>query len=229
MVFLNGKDILQPAIWVFLSLNMLFVPLICSCEKGQNIEIPLTVLVNEKEAPLVTIYTESGGMDFHPEQKDLQYEPKVIAAFWKNGNVLWSKDQVNGGPPYFGGKVDLGKVSFFLKEMKTRKYFNNEKLADPHFGPDSSSTTIAILNERQWIHMQSWHELAEQDPRIVATSDGLISVGSRSRSDILMSQPGEYKYYRETWDVIKKEVIHLIPGKGISLGELHFRKVFVTP
>src|SRR5262249_1432644 len=54
-------------------------------------------------------------------------DPIVFAA-WPNGYVVWSDNQVEGGPPYHEGRIDPKKYEDAVSRLEADGIFENQKL-----------------------------------------------------------------------------------------------------
>jgi hypothetical protein len=159
--------------------------------------------------PVIAIYTSDWGLG------STNSGPRVIAALWTDGRVVWSSaSPIEGGLSYKQGRVSREKLGTLLDDLEHKGVFTNKTLAQAHFGPDSRFTTIAISDGRRRLKMQSWHELYEQNTNVVASAHGLESLGGRNRERVLESQPAEYRRFRNTWSEIRQAVTALIPKTG---------------
>jgi hypothetical protein len=70
--------------------------------------------------------------------------PKLIVGVWADGHVVWSQDQVHGGPPYYVGTIDLTRVDSFFAWLAADGVLEDTMLNDARFGPDSTFTTLLV-------------------------------------------------------------------------------------
>ena len=148
--------------------------------------LPTTARAAETNTPIVTIRTTSSGMS--PADRG----PRIVAALWNDGRVVWSESPVRGGPPYRQGRFELGKLNALLARLASQGAFTNASLTRAWFGPDSSFTTITIADGARRLTLRSWHELYE-GTNTVATSFGLEPLAGRNRDEVLRSQPVFYE------------------------------------
>ena len=140
--------------------------------------------------------------------------PRMILAAWPDGHVVWSEDRLKGGAPYFAGQVQPERVSAVLSKVEREGAFGNRQLGDARFGPDSSFTTVFLKKGNKQLKMQSWHELAEADGRIVARSYGLTSLANEGRLEALRKETAEFLFYRLVWAELRALGASLIPSEG---------------
>lgn len=138
-------------------------------------------------------------------------KPELVIGIWGDGQVVWSEDRVYGGAPYRSGTVDPKQVAALIARLRKDGVFDNEKLARSNFGPDSKFTSILIKSGKQQLKMESWHELAEDSGKTVATSAGISSLNGRRRYDVLANDKAEYLHYRLVWAEIRASIATLIP------------------
>lgn len=140
--------------------------------------------------------------------------PKVVAALWSDGKIVWSESPMKGDQPYRQGRFSREKLDSLLASLENKGAYGDKALARAWFGPDSSYTTIAIEDGQRRLKLRSWHESFEQSTNLVATAGGITSLRGRKREDVLRQQPEEYRRFRETWSEIREAVATLIPNSG---------------
>jgi hypothetical protein len=141
--------------------------------------------------------------------------PAIILAAWPDGQIVWSKDRLNGGTPYFAGSVDPKKVAALLSRFEKVGLFADEKLNRAHFGPDSQFNTVLVKSGKKQVKMQSWHELNEVSDNIVADHRGAVLLEGRRRLDELRKAPADYLFFRAVWSETRTELSDLIPGESV--------------
>ena len=62
----------------------------------------------------------------------------ILVAVWPDGMMIWSKDQVKGGPPFLTAKVDAAKIHEFLTHLEKEQAFKKDADFLVQLGPDSS-------------------------------------------------------------------------------------------
>jgi len=202
---------------VFLFVSMCIFTIGCKQRKESfNVEMP--VLVDKSQPPVIGIYvypTRHG-----PRTAD-ELEPQVIIAVWPDGQVLWSKDLLQGGRPYYEGKIPAERINEFFKILSSRGIFKDPTRNHVFVGPDSDFTVIAIFADGKRVTMGSQHELYER-PGVLATADGILALEGRFRDRVWAKQPNEYKRFRELWTVIRDAATELFPDEENSTKDLHF-------
>jgi hypothetical protein len=105
--------------------------------------------------------------------------PKLIVAVWADGYMVWSQDQVHGGPPYHAGATDRSLVDRLLAGLAADGLLEDATLNVPRFGPDSTFTTLLVRDRAKQLKMQSWHEGAEASGKLVAVASrvSIFSIG----------------------------------------------------
>lgn len=140
--------------------------------------------------------------------------PAIILAIWPDGHVVWSKDRINGGAPYFTGHVDPEKVTTLLSGLEHDGLFADKKLNNAHFGPDSNFTTLLVKSGKKDVKMQSWHERSEANGKAIADSHGASGLNGQRRLDVLRKEPADYLHYRLVWSETRGKLTDLIPNVG---------------
>ncbi|HXF10393.1 MAG TPA: hypothetical protein VN625_06375 [Desulfuromonadaceae bacterium] len=162
-----------------------------------------TLQADQTNLPAIVIYNVSADLTASRLQ--------VIAALWTDGTIVWSP---GNAAPLLQGKFSPNQFNALMTNWEHHGIFTNQSLKQPHLGPDSSYTVIAIDDGRRHLKMQSWHELFEENTNLVATANGIIPLNGRNRDDILRQQPPDYKNFRQTWSEIRHSIRTLIPEKG---------------
>ncbi len=188
-----------------------------SGEDGNRLN--MSILVGKTAIPKVAVYV-NGSRNINRVIPG----SAVVIAVWDDGRIVWSKEPIEGGPPYWVGKVELSKLERFFDELEQRGLYKNPTPKQLHFGPDSAFTVIAITYGARQIKMTSWHELFEASSEtLVGTARGIYYIeDGRSREEILAEQPEEYKRFRSTWSEIRSLLKGLIPEKGQIVKDLVF-------
>lgn len=130
----------------------------------------------------------------------------LVAMVCSNGQTVWSKNGISGGSPFVWGQIDPKILRKFISDLDKRGAFEDKALARAWFGPDSKTSVIEIKDGNKTLRMESWHELFEQNPKLIVTAKGVETLGARSREEVMKAQPEEYKHFREIWDTIRKTV-----------------------
>ncbi len=162
----------------------------------------------EKADSVLAIYPEDWGLASRARV------PAVILAVWPDGHIVWSKDHLKGGPPYFAGQIDREIVTSLILRLEQDGAFADKSFNNPNFGPDSEFTTLLVRSGKKESRMQSWHEVAEATGGAVAGSHGVSGLGGQRRFEALRKEPAEYLYYRFVWSETRGRLFDLIPNEG---------------
>ena len=159
---------------------------------------------------VVALYTTSGMPAFplpNQEIKQKNSPHKVILLVFNDGRIVWSSDPIKGGPPFLSVKISPDRINKFFSEVAKQEYADQSVVRQHHYGPDASYTTLYVMiNDEHVIAMKSWHELAEQNQKIAATSKGLQSLGGRDRSNLLSQDTEEYRLFRNAWADLRQRL-----------------------
>jgi hypothetical protein len=167
----------------------------------------IPVIKDQEERPVVAIWREDWGL----VAKD--FGPFLITAIWADGKAIWSKDNIQGGAPYYQGKIDPKVLENTLRELELAEVFSASYVRD-HFGPDSFCTVIYLSRGNKTFTSRSWHELAERNPKVVAASYGLTGLGGKTREEFLKGDNKDYLKYRVLWERIRVKIASLLPKEG---------------
>lgn len=185
-----------------------------------NCDIKMPALAGQADIPVVAIYRVTASMraGISPEER----EPQIVLAAWADGRVVWSGDEIRGGRPYYQGSIAPRRLNAFFEDL-TRKDVSGERLQrHSYFGPDSDYLAISVCEGLYTLHLQSWHELFETRPNLVATSRAISPLGDKSREQVLAEQPEDYRLFREFWAVIRTSAKELMPDGQQPAENLHF-------
>jgi hypothetical protein len=181
---------------------------------------PRAFAADEEPAPRKISAAESV-LAIYPEDWGLSSRtrfPAIILAIWPDGHIVWSKDRIKGGAPYYSGRVDREQVAGLLLRFERDGLFSDKKLNNPNFGEDSHFTTLFIKSGKRQVEMSSWHEVVEANGKIVATSHGATPLEGRHRLEVIRNEPADYLHFRFVWAESRGKMIDLIPVDGKPIG-----------
>ncbi|MHC4741618.1 MAG: hypothetical protein ACYS8Z_06895 [Planctomycetota bacterium] len=173
-------------------------------------------LAGKAELPIIAIYVESG-------HRSPRTSVAMILAVWANGEAIWSKSWLGGGPPYFSGKIPSGKIEAFFEKLSDNRIFKDRIRNYSVSGLDVGCTTIYISRGKERVNMQSWHEQGESAGAVV-TAESMIFQGA-SEDDSLAAQPRWYRRFRDMWATIRQAADELVPVDGEVVPDAHFKTV----
>ena len=182
------------------------------------------VIKGEHRHPVVAVWREDWNIATGTDPG-----PFLITAIWEDGRVVWSKDNLRGGQPYYQGKVDRTALQKVLSRIDEAGAFAASWVRRTNFGPDSFCTGMFVVRGPKSFLSHSWHELAEQNPNVVASSSGLTSLQGKSREEFLKTDDKDYLKYRALWGKMRTEVASLIPKTGEKKGLSFELKPFGEP
>ena len=196
---------------------LLLVPLGTSC-RSEAARIPGTPPFSSERSdpPATCIYTR-----WNRRSAD-QPHVKIILAVWPDGMVVWSDDPVEGGGPYRLAVIDPELLGQSLTRLREQGLIRKKPRCEFNIGPSSSHTAIAISCGNDRVDMRSWHELMEQNPGLVATSDGVVPLGGRDRQRVLAREPKHYRHFRDDWNAFREALTSLLPSEGEVAPDLEF-------
>lgn len=157
-------------------------------------------------ASILAIYTQDW-------QLGVSDPVKIVVAAWEDGNIVWSEDRLNGGPPYRTARLGPSRLEEFLSSYETDGVFELDGLKRQHLGPDSAFTTMVLKTNGKQLEMRSWHELIEGRKQGNVRESGVFSP-QRPRLQVLQEESREYLFYRFVWTEIRARALSLIPTEG---------------
>jgi hypothetical protein len=173
-----------------------------------------TAQAGETNAPVIVICATVGYPPPLRPGETMDYSPRIVAALWDDGRIVWSESGIQGGPPLQQGRFAREQLNALLGSLEAQGAFTNAALRRPWFGPDSKTTRIVINDGRRRLRMESWHELFETSTNLVVTAQGVTSLDGRNRDAVHREQPAEYRHFIKTWSEVRDAVTDLIPQKG---------------
>ncbi len=160
---------------------------------------------------VIAVYRQGRGGEF----------PRLILAAWHDGHVVWSDDQLRGGPPYRTREVEPKVIEELFARFARDGMFSSSRLNASYHGPWEAHTSILIKNAEREVLMSSWHETVEHSGKVVAAGSGLKPVEGRSRLSILSDQFSHYLFFRAVWSETRLQLRELIADEGKEVdGEL---------
>jgi hypothetical protein len=192
----------------------------------ETVQVEMLLPKGEADPPQISCFTKPG------LTLDTAQGPRLVAAIWQDGKALWSEDSIRGGPPYFSGTIEKGKIIAFLNWLKSAGHLDNPRINRVYTGPDSSTSNIVVVSGTQVLSMESWHELAELHPNVAATSYGLVPLDGKTRAEMQAGEKDEdYILFRRTWDEVRSQIRDLLPkegGKEVPSIECEVRRVSLS-
>jgi hypothetical protein len=147
---------------------------------------------------------------------DLLEEPResVVFAAWKDGRVVWSGDQTCGGAPLFRANVSAGQFARFINNLE-QLATKAKSLPDRTWvGHHSTYSQIRYRNGANDFQLDSWHEVSELNPILVASSLGIEALHGRKREDVLAASTEEYRQFRQVWQELRDSISQMLPASG---------------
>lgn len=121
--------------------------------------------------------------------------PRLVLVLWANDRIIWSENQVEGGPPYRSAQLRAGTFRRFVSMLQREGRFSEKELRQPHIAWDSAFTTVLARHNGREILMRFGIEAA--------------------------SPTAKYLHFRSVWDRIRRQAEALIPREGaIVRGEM---------
>lgn len=179
----------------------------------------VAVRTDKEGFPVIAVWREDWGIGTNTD-----FGPHVITAVWPDGEILWSQDNLQGGPPYFVGQLDRKTLSKALADLEATGAFTEPCARRSYFAPDSYCLAIFLASGTKTLMSRSWHELVEQNPKAVAASFGSTSLKDQSREEFLKADKPEYQRYRRLWSDIRAKVRELVPETGKPLENVEFER-----
>ncbi len=159
--------------------------------------------------PGIVVAINSQGRVANPESY-----PRVLMAVWTDGRIVWSEDQKKGGPPFRTGTIKAETVEAKLAAFEKAAVFDKNSFRHSWTGPDSSSHSIWLRRGDRNTRIDTWHELFEENPNLVAVNGGITALEGRKREDVIAKDTKEFQAFRKLWTNLRTETSSLIPKEG---------------
>lgn len=156
------------------------------------------------DKPVILLYEDGfGGLSSRAPAQPIE------VAVWGDGRIVWRKDDA-----LLSGRIDSNKVDELLQRLHREGVFGAGTARYTAFGPDAAYDVVEIRLPDRKLWLGSWHEMAEHNANLVATSYGITSVDARGRDAMLAAEPPEYRRFRKIWSDIRTTVKSWTPATG---------------
>ena len=135
-------------------------------------------------------------------------------AAWPDGKLVWSQDQTKGGPPFQFAQIDPATIQAMLNRFEKEAVFKKGGPRRSWFGPDSSYHSIWLKSGEQHTKIQTWHELFEVNPKLIAINGGITSLNGQNREEVIQADTKEFQAFRKLWTDLRTSISALIPKEG---------------
>jgi len=174
-----------------------------------------TKISDDPTTPSVAVMIEGGGLRLD----DFNQYPKIFLVAWPDGKIVWSKNQTEGGPPFFVGTIDAKQIAELLNEFDSRMVFDKSSNRHSWYGPDSNYHSIWLRNRDVYTRLETWHELFEENPNLVAINGGITSLDGKTRDDMIRADKSEFSEFRKLWQDLRERTAELVPASGMPYDE----------
>jgi hypothetical protein len=140
--------------------------------------------------------------------------PTVILVAWPDGHLVWSRDRLRGGPPYFERDGDPKTVTDMFSGFEEDGMFFGHTLSRCFSPPDHPYITILLRAEGKQLKMSSCHELAEAHGAVVTSGGIMGSDYPHTRVDGFAREPAWYLHFRLFWSETRRKLEELILPTG---------------
>lgn len=182
----------------------------------------IPVLTGKSARPTIVVYVVVEQNAFELQTKFIRLQ--IVMAVWSDGTMIYSKNAIEGGAPYYQKRVSRLELRRVLSCLEKHGVFSISGRKS-YYGPSSSFSCIYIANEGREILLKSWHELYEKNPKIIATQHGgMEALGDRDRHAVVLKWSSKYKEFREQWTLTRTELKKLIEvgGEGRVIQNVQF-------
>ena len=147
----------------------------------------------------------------------------LVLAIWEDGAVVYSTERVEGGPPFFTGKVNPEDVKQLVEKLSYSGVFSDDfpdRFKVVHHYP---YTEIRLTEGSTVRSLASFHEVTEE-AKGLATDAGIRIGNHGAKVTELASSPQEYLVFRLIWSEIRHELDLLRPKDAVpDEGELVYK------
>jgi hypothetical protein len=170
---------------------------------------------DQSDNPCIVIYV----MNYFAE------DPNIVFALWPNGRVIWSRDQLSGGSPYYESILDQKQIRHFFSVLDQEGVFKSSRnkydylplsdLGKYHF--------ITLCWKGKEAYYVSDHEFYPEHSNTRSVS--WIYIDGPYKGKIGSSDSAEYLEFRRDWSSIREKVGQLIPQERGTAVNVQFRCV----
>jgi hypothetical protein len=206
-VLLLAADVLYILNFMKVLFALSIVLMLVSCSTRQSPAEPI-----EGVKPSIALAIKSGG-----KNTDWKSYPRILMVAWPDGRIVWSVDQIKGGPPFREAKVKPTNIREILTKFDRIGVFQKDSFQHSWVGPGSTYHSIWLCHDGKHTRVESWHERFETNPNLVVVNGGVTSLDGRKRADVIASDTKEFQEFRRLWSDLRGELKALIPKKGTPL------------
>ena len=165
----------------------------------QSLDLPREV-VRSDVVPVAAVYYLPAFQRPDPEHPmdPADNQDRMIIVLWPDGQILWSDNLVEGGPPYSMGKVKKEAVDELLRKIKSYGAFNPMLFGRHVFlYCDCSFCRIVATNGSDAMELSSVHELYSDLLDYAFVAEGWYWTATKYYMYNLTKQATEIKRIRE--------------------------------
>jgi hypothetical protein len=163
------------------------------------------------EAAVIAVYSRNSGIV--PGRSS---DPQLVCVVFRGGEIVYSRNPIDGGPPYFKRRANATDVETILRKANAIVIQNPPHEA--YTGPDMNTTAIIIKSDGgRWTTLESCHELYEQRGKSVCSQDGLIPLQGKTEQSVKNTWTPKYRQFRQAWTEIR-ELLLPYTTDGNSVG-----------
>lgn len=166
-----------------------------------------------KERPVAAIYCDCEGLSTVPPRA-VRRGVSALVVVWADGKVLWSKNRVSGGPPYFRGCVPCELVTHVIARVERPEA--GVKFVYIPYRPGGCMVRIAVDTPSKAFSTFSQHELFHD-----TFNSGGDALTEKSES-LEVTGDSAIRQFRENWRNTKECILSVIPAQGERIGNVHF-------
>lgn len=107
-------------------------------------------------------------------------KPNLILAAWDDGRVVWSQDEIAGGPPYYKATIAPENFSKFIEMANKMKVLWDGSIPLARLNPHKYCTAMKIVTRNRQVTIRDDMELSE-----VLESSEDARVNSLSKDELL--------------------------------------------
>lgn len=170
--------------------------------------LPPAPVVPEAGASPVVVIWSSAGMNFEVPPASLEL------AAWSDGRVVWAAGDGQGGRRLLEGATEPPRIASLLQLARQAGVFEEPGFRRSWWGPDSAFESILLRDTGATAVLETWHEIHERNPRLVAAPGLRALAPGETRADALAGCSAEYLRFRAVWAELRAAAAALIPTEG---------------
>jgi hypothetical protein len=171
--------------------------------------IPIPMEKGRTALPLLAIFTMPGESAGAP--------CGIITLIWPNGRILWSRDGLRGGPPYYEDTLQQQEEEGLVATLRELGVFEDPSLTGVSGELEQSFVVISGIHGGKGFCMASGHEFEQASVRHVQTTSGIGETRDARAQGPSVKEAVADTRYGDIWVSIRSRVRRLSDRPGMKV------------